>query len=1210
MGTLIVETGSLRGRRLALPEGRSVHIGRDPRCALHLDDAMASRVHLTLSWVGGCWRLEDRGSSNGTMVNDAPVKTATLAPGDVIQVGETLISFSAEADDPLLGSTVGGYRIEKRVGGGGMGTVYLAHQLSIDRPVALKILAPRFAGDAAFIASFLQEARAAGRLNHPHVVQVYDAGREGSSTYISMEYLEGGNLAELLVREGRLAPERGVKIALDAARALAFAERQRIVHRDIKPANLLMDAEGTVKIGDLGIAADLRRAGASQALRGAGSPRYMAPEQARGGAVDHRADIYALGATLYHALAGSPPFDGASAREILAAKLESDPEPLGDLVPEVSAVVQAAVERMMARDPDQRFASAAECEEALEAARTARGARPGRRGPPRRRRAARAARIARAARPAGRGRPPAASLWIGAGAVVVVLIAGLVLATLARRQDDPARLSGRGGAGGGAASGENGRAGGPSAASPATPPAPRAPPARDDSLALRELGEVYLAWTRGELGREEAEARLEAAAAGPASPVVKARAKDLREDIAKGAAEREREAAGAARDTDLRVAASIEAAKLREAAIAIADFKQRFPAAGERLAARERELEAAVSSLVAERRRAAEGLIAAGDLDGAGRVAEGLRALLPPAAESAAGELRATVDEARRRRENEAAAVAGAAGQVYEAIARLDFAAAESALPAGVPEVGPAGRLRRSFEGAREVWTRLTASLDEKPAHRLAFLPTALERAGGAAAKGAPRTLVVASRESDALRLEVPARKTFERRSVFSLETASLLDLLGPAAAASPEGAGAAELRRGLGLLLLLRAGAERARPLLLDPALEAPAREEAEDLIAEAGDVWLRVRHEEARALEAGCAGGPADGWEHVAETAAELLLGSRGRPGLNEARADLAALYARARARALALLPPEGFFHARSMKALPDGGVRLSYDFSSEEELRDFVPRRDAVVNPVRWVKARKLMILKGEVRLLAGNAFRERLFLEAAVGVPDPSAPNVNVGLWTREGDAVSVTGANGLDLRRWRDGRGDAPGGYFVFAQGYRLPFEVEDLLPAPGRDDRFGRFARGFRSFLPAYLREPSFAILAAAHGASLHRDERELIWEMPSSSTLRGGAFRFTLAMRSGEIEWTANGKRLSFAESLHLQRLREGVPHTGSVTFFTNESEVHFSKLEVEGTLDPKWLARQAEAQAAIELATLGIEAGGKKAGAREGERETAERP
>jgi serine/threonine-protein kinase len=279
----------------------------------------------------------------------------------MIQVGGTYLSFVDEKEDPLVGSTLAGYRVERRLGRGGMGTVYRATQISLERPVALKILSRDLAEDGEFVERFLKEARSAARLNHTHVVQVYNAGQEDSCFYLSMEFMQGGSLQGLLDRERKLAPGRIVPLILGAAKALVWAEQNGIVHRDIKPDNLMIDGEGNLKIGDFGIAADRRT---SKTLydggKIVGTPHYMAPEQALGKRVDHRADIYALGSTLYTALSGTPPFEGETPTEVLLKKVKDAPPPLSKAAPDVPKILVGAVEKMMATDPEKRFQSAGE----------------------------------------------------------------------------------------------------------------------------------------------------------------------------------------------------------------------------------------------------------------------------------------------------------------------------------------------------------------------------------------------------------------------------------------------------------------------------------------------------------------------------------------------------------------------------------------------------------------------------------------------------------------------------------------------------------------------------------------------------------------------------------------------------------------------------------------------------------------------------------
>jgi tRNA A-37 threonylcarbamoyl transferase component Bud32 len=280
----------------------------------------------------------------------------------------------AEAGAP---KAMGGYEILKPLGRGGMGTVYLARQVSLDRPVALKVMNPKWARDPAFLARFTREAYAAAQLTHHHIVQIYDIGEQGGAPFFSMEYVQGKNLAEVVRSEGKLDVEAAVGYVLQAARGLKFAHDFGMVHRDVKPDNLMLNEQGLVKVADLGLvktpgADDAPPAGAapprplSSALASLasvthvgsalGTPAYMAPEQGRNAAaVDHRADIYSLGCTLYVLLTGQPPFHGHTAMEVLTKHLTEPVVPPEQVVKRVPHELSEVVLRMLAKDPAQRY---------------------------------------------------------------------------------------------------------------------------------------------------------------------------------------------------------------------------------------------------------------------------------------------------------------------------------------------------------------------------------------------------------------------------------------------------------------------------------------------------------------------------------------------------------------------------------------------------------------------------------------------------------------------------------------------------------------------------------------------------------------------------------------------------------------------------------------------------------------------------------------
>ncbi|MGI8606255.1 MAG: protein kinase domain-containing protein [Gaiellaceae bacterium] len=253
----------------------------------------------------------------------------------------------------------GRYSVERRLGHGGMATVYLAHDRELDRPVAIKVLGAPLALDAEFVGRFRREATTVARLSHPNIVQIFDLGEEENRLYIVMEYVEGESLAALLARKQRLAPERAVELGLQACLALQLAHSEGVVHRDVKPANLLLRGDGTLKVADFGIARSDQATAYTQAGTVLGTASYLAPEQAVGEPVTGRADLYSLGVVLYELLAGEPPRRIESLAQ-LAAVHSAPVRPVRELAPEVPEHLEAAVMRCLARNPDYRPASAAE----------------------------------------------------------------------------------------------------------------------------------------------------------------------------------------------------------------------------------------------------------------------------------------------------------------------------------------------------------------------------------------------------------------------------------------------------------------------------------------------------------------------------------------------------------------------------------------------------------------------------------------------------------------------------------------------------------------------------------------------------------------------------------------------------------------------------------------------------------------------------------
>jgi eukaryotic-like serine/threonine-protein kinase len=249
-------------------------------------------------------------------------------------------------------SVAGGrYRLERRLGHGGMASVYLGHDSELDRPVAVKLLAENAVGEAGLRQRFVREARVAARLSHPNVVSVFDAGEDEGRPYIVMEHVEGETLSELVARRGRLPPEEARELALQAARGLAHAHAARLVHRDVKPQNLLLRGDGTLKIADFGIARAAEGTALTQAGTVLGTAAYIAPEQALGEQATPASDVYSLGAVLYELLTGRPPLEVRSLEDLAKERTIA---PVRELAPEVPRDLEDVVMRCLARNPAYR----------------------------------------------------------------------------------------------------------------------------------------------------------------------------------------------------------------------------------------------------------------------------------------------------------------------------------------------------------------------------------------------------------------------------------------------------------------------------------------------------------------------------------------------------------------------------------------------------------------------------------------------------------------------------------------------------------------------------------------------------------------------------------------------------------------------------------------------------------------------------------------
>jgi eukaryotic-like serine/threonine-protein kinase len=261
----------------------------------------------------------------------------------------------------MIGTVLSGrYKLEAKLGSGGMSTVYLARDTTLDRPVAVKVMHREMSEQADQLERFRQEARAVAKLSHPNVVAVIDAGEDGGHPYIVFEYVEGETLKQRINRVGALDAQEALAYAIEIARGLAVAHARKMVHRDIKPQNVLIDAEGRAKLTDFGISRQLEQDGMTATGRVLGTTDYVAPEQAMGHPVDQRSDVYSLGVVLYEMLTGQVPFSADSQVGVAMKHVNEELPDVQQRRPELSAAAAMTVERATAKDPDERYQTVGE----------------------------------------------------------------------------------------------------------------------------------------------------------------------------------------------------------------------------------------------------------------------------------------------------------------------------------------------------------------------------------------------------------------------------------------------------------------------------------------------------------------------------------------------------------------------------------------------------------------------------------------------------------------------------------------------------------------------------------------------------------------------------------------------------------------------------------------------------------------------------------
>ena len=281
---------------------------------------------------------------------------------------------TTHADGDLSGQRLGGYRLVRRLGSGAMADVYLAEQESLGRQVAVKVLRPETLRHPSAVQRFSQEARAAAALVHGNIVQIHEVACIDGIYFLAEEYVAGPTLKAWLASRGPLDARQSLAVLAHVGSALARSAEQGVVHRDIKPENLLVTPSGEVKVADFGLARVLATADGLDLTQDGmtlGTPLYMSPEQAEGKAVDSRSDLYSLGATVYHLLAGRQPFLGATSLAVALAHIKEPPVPIAQMRPDVPVGLSDIIDRLLCKRPADRFADPTELLHAVEAVETA-----------------------------------------------------------------------------------------------------------------------------------------------------------------------------------------------------------------------------------------------------------------------------------------------------------------------------------------------------------------------------------------------------------------------------------------------------------------------------------------------------------------------------------------------------------------------------------------------------------------------------------------------------------------------------------------------------------------------------------------------------------------------------------------------------------------------------------------------------------------------
>ncbi len=320
----------------------------------------------------------ERGYCTAEQIDAARQHQRQLGPKSNVELAQVLVDLGTLTQQQARAceratrgaQVIAGFEILEKVGQGGMGAVFRARQMSMDRIVALKILPPKLAQDPSFKTRFLNEAKVCAKLSHMNIINGIDCGEAGGYTYFAMEFVDGRTIKQIMKEKGKFSPADALKIIRQMVDALAYAKSMGLVHRDVKPDNIMMTAGGVAKLCDLGLAKHVEGnddASLTQSGQAVGTPHYIAPEQARGEAVDFNTDIYSLGATFYHMLTSKTPFDAPTSAAVMALHIANDTKSPCDVDPSVPIGYGQVISRMMAKFKEDRYNNPADLVKDLDA---------------------------------------------------------------------------------------------------------------------------------------------------------------------------------------------------------------------------------------------------------------------------------------------------------------------------------------------------------------------------------------------------------------------------------------------------------------------------------------------------------------------------------------------------------------------------------------------------------------------------------------------------------------------------------------------------------------------------------------------------------------------------------------------------------------------------------------------------------------------------